>query len=104
MTIDQTAAYGALLDSQNKQVEASATAVGQLITKMYLDPAKIAKAAGMEVKAFTELVKNDMNGALISLFEHLNRMGGMGQLATVFDEMGTDGSRSVEVLSALPLI
>lgn len=101
MTIDQTAAYGALLDSQNKQVEASATAVGQLITKMYLDPAKIAKAAGMEVKAFTELVKNDMNGALISLFEHLNRMGGMGQLATVFDEMGTDGSRSVEVLSAL---
>ena len=101
IAIDQMTAFGAVLDTQNLNVEASATAVGQLITKMYQNPAKIAKAAGMEVKAFTELVKTDMNGALIALFEQLNGMGGMGQLATVFDEMGTDGERAIQVLAAL---
>lgn len=101
MTISQVMAFAAVLDSQGLAVEASATAVGQLITAIYKEPAKIAKAAGMDVQKFSDLVKKDMNGALISLFEQLNKMGGMGNLASVFDEMGTDGARAVPVLSSL---
>lgn len=101
MTISQVMAFGAVLDTNNMNVEASSTAVGQLITKIYKEPAKIAKAAGMDVAKFSELVKTDMNGALIALFEQLNRFGGMESLAAVFDSMGTDGARDIPVLTAL---
>ena len=92
MSISQVMAFAAVLDTQNLAVEASSTAVGQLITKIYQEPAEIAKASGMDVKKFSDMVKNDMNGALIMLFEHLNQFGGMETLAKVFDDMGTDGA------------
>ena len=101
MTISQIMAFGAVLDSNNLMVEASSTAVGQLITSIYQEPAKIAKAAGMDVAKFSKMVKEDMNGALIALFEQLNRFGGMGSLASVFDSMGNDGARAIPVLTAL---
>lgn len=101
MTISQVMAFAAVLDSNNLAVEASSTAVGQLITTIYQEPAKIAKAAGMDVAKFSELVKTDMNGALIALFEQLHRFGGMESLASVFDSMGTDGARAIPVLTAL---
>lgn len=101
MTISQVMAFAAVLDSNNLAVEASSTAVGQLITSIYQEPAKIAKAAGMDVTKFSKLVKEDMNGALIALFEQLNRFGGMESLASVFDSMGTDGARAIPVLAAL---
>lgn len=101
MTISQVMAFAAVLDSNNLAVEASATAVGQLITSIYQEPAKIAKAAGMDVTKFSKMVKEDMNGALVALFEQLNRFGGMESLASVFDSMGTDGARAIPVLAAL---
>lgn len=101
MTISQVMAFAAVLDTQNLAVEASATSVGQLITKIYQEPAKIAKATGLDVKQFSAMVKEDMNGALIALFEHLNKFGGMENLASVFDAMGTDGARAIPVLAAL---
>lgn len=101
MTISQVMSFAAVLDTQNLAVEASSTAVGQLITSIYQEPAEIAKAAGLDVKKFSDMVKTDMNGALIMLFEHLNKFGGMETLATVFDRMGTDGARAIPVLTAL---
>lgn len=101
MTISQVMAFAAVLDSNNLNVEASATAVGQLITSIYQEPAKIAKAAGMDVAEFSKLVKTDMNGALVALFEQLKRFGGMESLASVFDSMGADGARAIPVLTAL---
>lgn len=101
MTISQVMAFAAVLDTQNLAVEASSTAVGQLITKIYQEPAEIAKAARLDVAAFSKMVKSDMNGALVMLFEHLNKFGGMENLSAVFDEMGTDGARAIPVLTAL---
>lgn len=101
MTVSQIMSFGAVLDTQNMNVEASTTVIGQLITEIYKSPEKMAKAAGLEVDKFTKLVKEDMNGALVMLFEQLNRFGGMENLASVLDEMGTDGARAVPVLSAL---
>lgn len=101
MTICQVMAFAAVLDTQNLAVEASSTAVGQLITKIYQEPAEIAKAARLDVAEFSKMVKTDMNGALVMLFEHLGKFGGMENLASVFDEMGTDGARAIPVLTAL---
>lgn len=101
MTIPQIMSYAAVLDSQGQNVEASATAMSQLIMKMYQDPAKIAKAAGMEVKAFSEILKKDANAALIELLKTLNSYGGIESLATIFDEMGSDGARASAAIAAL---
>ncbi|MBD5379602.1 MAG: phage tail tape measure protein [Bacteroides sp.] len=101
MTIPEIMALGSVLDSQGQAVEMSATAVGQLITKMFKDPAKIAKAAGMDVKAFADTLKNDTNEALVMLLETLNKKGGLDALAPVFADMGADGARASGVISAL---
>lgn len=101
MTSDQVLSFAAILDTQNLNVEASATVMSQLMTSLYTDTAKIAKAAGLDVKEFSQLVKTDINGALIALFEHLNSFGGMESLASIFEEMGTDGARAQPVLAAL---
>lgn len=101
MTIPQIMGFAAVLDSQGQAVEMSATAVSQLITKMFQDPAKIAKAVGMDVKEFTDMVKTDTNGALLTLLERLNAFGNMDVLAPIFKEMGTDGARASAVLASL---
>ena len=101
MTIPQIMGFAAVLDSQGQAVEMSATAVSQLITKMFQDPAKIAKAVGMDIQEFTNLVKTDTNAALLTLLERLNSMGNMDVLAPLFKEMGTDGARASAVLASL---
>ncbi|MBO5665509.1 MAG: phage tail tape measure protein, partial [Bacteroidaceae bacterium] len=101
MTIPQIMGFAAVLDSQGQAVEMSATAVSQLITKMFQDPAKIAKAVGLDVQEFTNMVKTDTNTALLTLLERLNAMGNMDVLAPIFKEMGTDGARASAVLASL---
>ena len=101
LTIPQIMAFGAVLDSNNQKVEASATAVSQVITRLYQDPAKYAKSAGLDVKEFSTLVKTDMNQALITLLERLNSLGNMDVLAPIFKDMGENGSRAISALSTL---
>ena len=101
MTIPQIMGFAAVLDSQGQAVEMSATAVSQLITKMFQDPTKIAKAVGMDIQEFTNLVKTDTNAALLTLLERLNSMGNMDVLSPIFKEMGTDGARASAVLASL---
>ena len=101
MSVQQIMAYGAVLDAAQQKVEASSTALSQLIVKLYRDPAKYAAAAGLDVKRFTELMKNDANEAILTLLDTLNKAGGMDVLAPMFAEMGEKGSRSVQTLSVL---
>lgn len=101
MTSQQVMAFGAVLDSNNQALEASSTAVSQVIMRIYQDPAKYAKVAGMDVAKFTQQVKTDMNGALISLLETLNQAGNMDVLSPMFKDMGENGARAVAALSTL---
>ena len=101
MTIQQVMGFAAVLDSNNQKVEASATALSQVITRLYQDPAKYAKPAGLEVEKFTQLLKEDANAALIMLLESLNKMGNMDVLSPIFAEMGENGSRAISALSTL---
>lgn len=101
MTSQQVMAFGAVLDSNNQALEASSTAVSQVIMRIYQDPAKYAKVAGMDVAKFTQQVKTDMNGALISLLETLNQAGSMDVLSPMFKDMGENGARAVAALSTL---
>lgn len=101
LTQAQIMGYGAALDRNNQEMATSSTVMSQLITKMYQDPARFAKMAGMEVKKFKELIRTDMNQALVDWLKHVNKLGDMSVLAGKFDELKMDGTRAVGVLSTL---
>lgn len=101
MTQAQIMGFAAALDQNNQEMATSSTVMSQLITKMYQDPARFAKMAGMEVQKFAELVKTDMNSALVEWLQHLNKLGDMSVLAGKFDELKMDGTRAVGVLATL---
>lgn len=101
MTIPQIMGFAAVLDSNAQQVEASSTAVSQVLVRMMADPAKYAKVAGIEVGKFTTLIREDANSALILFLETLQQAGGMDKLSPMFKDMGENGSRAIAALSTL---
>lgn len=101
MTTQQIMGFGAVLDSYNQKVESSSTALSQVIVRLYREPAKYAKVAGLDIQQFTELLKNDANAALIQFLEALNKAGGMDVLSPMFKDMGENGARAITALSTL---
>ena len=101
MTISQVMAFGAVLDTQKINVEASSTALSKVIVRLMQQPAKYAKVAGLDVKQFSEMLKTDANGALILFLETLNKAGGMDVLSPMFKDMGENGSGAITALSSL---
>ncbi len=101
MTIQQIMAFGAVLDSNDQKVEASSTALSQVLVRLYQDPAKYAKVAGLDIKQFSDLLKQDANAALIQLLDSLQKVGGMDVLSPMFKDMGENGSRAIQALSTL---
>lgn len=101
MTQAEVLGFASVLDQNKQQVEMSATAMQKLMMDMFTEPAKYAKLAGMSVKDFSDLLKNDANEALLTFFETLNRKGGLSDLAPIFDKLGLDGARASGVISVL---
>ena len=101
MTQAQIMGFAAALDQNNQEMATSATVMSQLITKMYKDPARFAQMANMEVTKLTDLMRNDMNAALVEWLQNVNKLGDMSVLAGKFDELKMDGTRAVGVLSTL---
>lgn len=101
MTQAQLMGLASALD-QNMQEEAtSATVFSQLITKMYQEPAKFAKIAGVEVTKFSNLMKTNANEGLMTFLSAMKSRGGFAEMATMFEEMQLNGTRAVGVLSAV---
>lgn len=101
MTQAQLMGLASALD-QNMQEEAtSATVFSQLITKMYQEPAKFAKIAGMQVKEFSNLMKTNANEGLMKFMQAMKSKGGFAEMAPMFEEMQLNGTRAVGVLSAV---
>lgn len=101
MTVPQIMAFAAVLDSNNQKLEASSTALSQVIVRIYQDPAKYAKVAGINVRKFSNLVRYDMNSALLLFLETLDKAGNMDVLSPMFKDMGENGSRAIAALSTL---
>lgn len=101
MTQAQLIGLASALD-QNMQEEAtSATVFSQLITKMYQEPAKFAKIAGVEVTKFSNLMKTNANEGLMTFLSAMKSRGGFAEMAPMFEEMQLNGTRAVGVLSAV---
>ena len=57
--------YASALSQAGIEGQTASGVFAQMITKMFTDPAKFAKAAGLDVKQFTELLKTDANQAIL---------------------------------------
>jgi len=101
MSQAQIMGWGSVLDENMQKEEMAATALSQIITTMATDSSKMAKVAGLDVKKFADLIKTDMNAALMQFFEAMNKQGGFTALAPMFADMGLDGTRATSVLAVL---
>ena len=97
----QIMGLASVLDQNMQQDETAATAVQNLLAKMFQDSAKFAKIAGLNVKEFANTLKEDANGALLQFLAAMRAKGGFADLATMFEEMKMDGSRATGVLTVL---
>lgn len=101
LTQAQIMGYAAVMDENMQKDEMASTAFSQLLTKMSTDTKTFAKMAGVDLKTFSDLVKNDMNKAVITLMDNLKSKGGFDQLGKMFGDMGLDGARAVAVLTTM---
>lgn len=97
----QIMGLASVLDQNMQQDETAATAVQNLLAKMFQDSAKFAKIAGLNVKDFAKTLKEDANGALLQFLVAMRAKGGFADLAPMFEEMKMDGSRATGVLTVL---
>ena len=101
MTIPEIMGLAAVLDSQGQAVEMSATAVSKLIMDMFKQQDKVIKATGINAEKFKETLKRSTNEGLLMLIERLHELGNIDVLAPVFKDMGENGARAAQVISAL---
>ena len=97
----QIMGLASVLDQNMQQDETAATAVQNLLAKMFQDSSKFAKIAGLNVKDFAKTLKEDANGALLQFLAAMRAKGGFADLAPIFEEMKMDGSRATGVLTVL---
>ena len=97
----QIMGLASVLDQNMQQDETAATAVQNLLAKMFQDSAKFAQIAGLNVKEFAKTLKEDANDALLQFLAAMRAKGGFADLAPMFEEMKMDGSRATGVLTVL---
>ncbi len=101
LTQAQIMGFASVMDQSGVGVERGATALQNTISALFKDPAKMAKAAGLEVQSFTNLLKTDANQAITDFLAALQQKGGFDALAPVLAEMGMSGSGVTQTLSTL---
>ena len=101
LAITDVMGFASALDQNMLRSEMASTALSGLIMKIYQEPAKYAKLAGMDVKEFSDLMEKDVNTAVLTFLESLGKMGGMNQMAPVLKEMKLSGAEAAGVISTL---
>ena len=101
MSVTDIMGFASALDQNMLRSEMASTALSGLIMRIYQEPAKYAKLAGMDVEKFTKLVETDVNQAVLSFLSALNKMGGMAQMAPVLKDMQLSGAEAASVISTL---
>lgn len=101
LAVTDVMGFASALDQNMLRSEMASTALQSLILKIYQEPAKYAKLAGMDVQEFVNLVNTDVNEALLQFLGTLGKMGGMAQMSPILKEMKLSGAEAAGVISAL---
>lgn len=102
ISIDKILGLAATLDKYGQQSETSSTAIGQTIMAMFKRTETFAQIAGIPLEEFSELLKTDVNEALLKVLEGMQRgEGGLASVAAAMEEMHLNGQRAATVLGSL---
>lgn len=101
LSADAILGYASALDQDMMKQEMSATAFQKFIMQMIKKPAEFAKAAGMEVSKFANLMQEDMNEALLNVLKGFQGKGGLIALQPIFEDLGLDAARAASVISSM---
>lgn len=99
---DKIIGLAAAADESGQSQEITATALNKTFLDMAQNVETYASIAGRSTQEFAQLINEDAYEALLVLLEGLKgNSGGLVELAQRFDELGVDGTRTVQVLGAL---
>lgn len=101
LSVTDVMGFASALDQNMLRSEMASTALQALLLKLYQEPAKYAKLAGMDVEQFTKLMETDANEAMLQFLGSLGKMGSMDKMAPVLKEMKLSGAEAAGVISAL---
>lgn len=93
--------YASALSQAGVEGEVASGVFAQFVTKMFTDPAKFAKAAGLDIQAFTNLLKTDANKAILQFLEAMQQKGGFDQLAPMLKSLKMQGTQAIPVLTSM---
>lgn len=99
LTIDKVLGMGAAMEELGQRTETSATAMSQLVVKLFTDTERYADIAGMSLTEFKNLLSKDVMGAFVLVANKLK--GNAGEMEHFFEgveDMHTKGARVVGVL------
>lgn len=96
------AGLGATLQELGQSAETSSTTLAKLIPAIGKDIPKFAGVAGLSIKEFSKILKEDANEALLQVFEGAqSTTGGVAGLAKTLEELGIDSGRAAGVVGVL---
>ena len=99
ITTAEMAAIGATADAIGQSMEITGTSMNKFIATLLSDSDQIAYALNMDAKALNELIAGgETMEAMLLIFE---RMGGISKLAPVMGDLGSEGARMTQMLSAM---
>ena len=102
ISLPNVLAYGAVMDELGQSMESSSTAIGQFIVELGADVPKYAKIAGMSIKDFSKLLKEDANEAFLRVLDKSKTAGGgLQALANNMGILEISGARGVAALGAM---
>ena len=101
MTQAEIMGLAAVMDQSMINAEEGSTALSKIIQKLYKEPAKMAKAVGLDVKQFTDLMKKDANAALLQFAQAVSKLGGMEKIAPMLGDLKLTGAGVSKTLAAM---
>lgn len=101
LTIQQVLALGSASDQLGQNVEVSATALNKVITTLVSQTGQVAKAIGVTKEELQSALDVGTWEGLMLVFEKLAGKGGLAAIAPLMGDLGSDGARLNQVISAL---
>lgn len=101
MTQAQVMGLASVMDQSMVRAEEGSTALSKLLQNIYRQPAKMAQAVGLEAGRFTQLVRTDINAALLEFAQAVQKLGGMEKVAPVLGDISMTGAGVTKAIAAL---
>ena len=98
----EMAAIGATADAIGQSMEITGTSMNKFIATLMSNSDQIAYALNMDAKALNELLEGgETMEAMLMVFERMASVGGLSKLAPIMGDLGSEGARMTQMLSAM---